>query len=55
MPGRWGSGMLIYPQVGPSLRLHYELLGFPVMIATVDLSQEWREIHGELIELLEAA
>ena len=22
---------------------------------TVDLSQEWREIHGELIELLEAA
>ncbi len=55
MPGRWGSGMLIYPQVGPSLRLHYELLGFPVMIATVDLNQEWRETHGELIELLEAA
>ena len=49
------SGMLIYPQVGPSLRLHYEFLGFPVMIVTVDLSQEWREIHGELIELLEAA
>jgi 5-methylcytosine-specific restriction enzyme subunit McrC len=49
------SGLLIYPQVGPTLRLHYELIGFPVTIVTVDLSKEWQAIHQELIDLLAAA
>ena len=46
------SGMLIYPDVGRSLRLRYRLLGIPVMVATVDLGQEWRDIEAELHELL---
>ena len=53
------SGMLIYPQVDRSLRLRYRLLGIPVMVATVDLSQEWlrsrHELHGLLDDCASAA
>jgi len=49
------SGLLIYPTGGQSLRLNYRLLGTPVMVATVNLSAEWPEIHAELIGLIEAA
>jgi 5-methylcytosine-specific restriction enzyme subunit McrC len=47
------SGMLIYPDVGRSLRLRYRLLGIPILVATVDLGKEWRHIETELHELLE--
>lgn len=46
------SGMLIYPDVGQSLRLQYRLLGIPVLVATVDLGKEWRDIEVELHGLL---
>jgi 5-methylcytosine-specific restriction enzyme subunit McrC len=46
-------GMLIYPDVGRSLRLRYRLLGIPVLIATVDLGQEWHDIEDELHGLLD--
>jgi 5-methylcytosine-specific restriction enzyme subunit McrC len=42
------SGMLIYPEVGRSLRLRYRLLGIPVLVATVDLGREWQDIEAEL-------
>ena len=45
--------MLGYPEVGRLLRLRYRLLGIPVMIATVDLSQAWRHIEAELHALLD--
>ena len=45
------SGMLIYPAVGQSLRLRYRLLGIPVLVATVDLSQEWQIVDRELRQL----
>jgi 5-methylcytosine-specific restriction enzyme subunit McrC len=48
------SGMLIYPDVGKSLRLRYRLLGIPVIVATVDLGQEWRNIEAELHKLLDS-
>ena len=51
--GKGLSGMLVYPEVGRSLRLRYRLLGIPVMIATVDLSQAWRDIEAELHGLLD--
>jgi 5-methylcytosine-specific restriction enzyme subunit McrC len=51
--GRALSGMLIYPDVGRSLRLRYRLLGIPVLVATVDLGKEWRNIEAELHELLD--
>ena len=47
------SGMLIYPDVGRSLRLRYRLLGIPVLVATVDLGQEWHDIEAELHGLLD--
>jgi hypothetical protein len=46
--------MLIYPDVGRSLRLRYRLLGIPILVATVDLGKEWRDIETELHELLDA-
>jgi len=46
------SGLLIYPAVGQNLRLRYQLMGTPVLVATVDLSAEWPEIHEELVELI---
>ena len=45
--------MLIYPDVGRSLRLRYRLLGIPVLVATVDLGQEWNDIEAELHGLLD--
>jgi 5-methylcytosine-specific restriction enzyme subunit McrC len=51
-PAQEVSGFLIYPANGQSLRLKYRLLGVPVMVATVDLSAEWKSIHAELIELI---
>ncbi|MER8491705.1 hypothetical protein NKH53_26165 [Mesorhizobium australicum] len=46
------AGMLLYPEVGRSLRLRYRLLGMPVLVATVDLGQEWRDIEAELNAVL---
>ena len=47
------SGMLVYPQSERPLRLHYRLLDIPVLVATVDLSQEWLKIEAELHALLD--
>jgi 5-methylcytosine-specific restriction enzyme subunit McrC len=46
------AGMLIYPAVGRTLRLRYRLLEIPVLVATVDLGQEWPKIEAELHDLL---
>ncbi|THD70423.1 MAG: hypothetical protein E7813_08330 [Bradyrhizobium sp.] len=51
-PGRGLSGMLIYPDVGKTLRLRYRLLGIPIIVATVDLGGEWQDIEAELQGLL---
>jgi 5-methylcytosine-specific restriction enzyme subunit McrC len=47
------SGMLLYPEVGQSLRLRYRLLGIPVLVATVDLGREWQDIDAQLHKLLD--
>jgi 5-methylcytosine-specific restriction enzyme subunit McrC len=47
------SGMLVYPEVGQSLRLRYRLLGIPVLVATVGLGREWQDVEAELHELLD--
>jgi 5-methylcytosine-specific restriction enzyme subunit McrC len=51
--GRGLSGMLIYSDVGRSLRLRYRLLGISVLVATVDLGKEWHDIEVELHKLLD--
>jgi len=47
------SGLLLYPVNNQRLRLRYNLLGTPMTVATVDLGAEWRQIHAELIDLIE--
>jgi 5-methylcytosine-specific restriction enzyme subunit McrC len=46
-------GMLIYPDAGRSLRLRYRLLGMALLVATVDLNQDWRNVEAELQGLLD--
>ncbi|MDR9812123.1 5-methylcytosine restriction system specificity protein McrC [Rhizobium hidalgonense] len=47
-------GVLVYPMVQTSLKLQYELLGFPVLVATVDLAAEWVKIRDELLAIIAA-
>ncbi len=46
------EGMLLYPVVGEELRLEYDMSGHRVRVCTLDLAQEWRGIHEELLELV---
>jgi 5-methylcytosine-specific restriction enzyme subunit McrC len=46
------EGMLLYPVVGDELRLEYEMGGHRVRVCTVDLAQDWRAVHEELIGLV---
>jgi 5-methylcytosine-specific restriction enzyme subunit McrC len=46
-------GMLIYPEVGRSLRLRYRLLDIPVLVVTINLGQPWQYIETELNDLLD--
>jgi 5-methylcytosine-specific restriction enzyme subunit McrC len=48
------SGMLLYPSVGKSLQLEYEIEGYPVKVCTVDLDQSWTGIRDRLNALLTA-
>jgi 5-methylcytosine-specific restriction enzyme subunit McrC len=50
-PQRPLVGMLIYPDIGRTVRLRYELMGIPTVVATVDMDKEWREIATELLGL----
>lgn len=50
-PSRLVRGVLIYPLVQRGLNLRYEMLGFPVVVATIDLSADWMEIRDELIRI----
>lgn len=53
-PNKGLAGVLIYPDVGRSLRLQYRLLGIPVLICTIDLGRQWQEVEVELHEVLAA-
>lgn len=47
------DGILLYPQVGDEpLRADIRLEGFRVQARTVDLNQDWRAIHAELLETI---
>ena len=46
------DGLLIYPQNGTPVRLHYRLMGHDIQIATIDLGQPWQDIHDLLLEIL---
>ena len=52
-PARQIAGMLLYAAVNESVCLKYELLGIPILVASVDLAQEWPDIEAELHNLLD--
>jgi 5-methylcytosine-specific restriction enzyme subunit McrC len=45
-------GLLIYPKVSKSIQYRYDLLGFPVVVATIDLAAEWPDIRSSLLALV---
>jgi 5-methylcytosine-specific restriction enzyme subunit McrC len=46
------EGMLLYPTVETDLRLQYTLHGHRITVCTIDLAQDWREIHRRLLSLV---
>lgn len=47
------DGILLYPQVGDKpLRADIRLEGFRVQARTVNLNQDWRAIHAEMLETI---
>lgn len=48
------DGMLLYPEIDRRLDVHYQLHGHHVFIKTINLNQEWREIHADLLHLVES-
>ena len=46
------EGILLYPKVDETLRVDVRLEGFRVQARTVDLEQDWRSIHEEMLETI---
>jgi 5-methylcytosine-specific restriction enzyme subunit McrC len=46
------EGILLYPLVDAPLDLRFIIQGHGVRVATIDLAQEWREIHRCLLDLI---
>ena len=48
------EGILLYPQVSEPLRTDIRLEGFRIQARTVDLNQDWRDIHSEMLATIDA-
>jgi 5-methylcytosine-specific restriction enzyme subunit McrC len=48
------EGVLLYPTVATPLNITYKIQGHPITVKTVNLNQEWRSIHKEMLELVGA-
>ena len=46
------EGILLYPVVDMEFKYQYELSGHPVRVCTIDLNQDWQDIHKDLLELI---
>jgi len=46
------EGILLYPTVNEDLDLRYEIHGHLIRVATINLNQDWQEIHDDLLSLL---
>ena len=47
------DGILLYAQSGEQVRVNICLEGFRIQACTVDLNREWREIHREMLAILD--
>lgn len=45
-------GVLLYAGLGPGQRLRYRLGGRTVLVRSLDLNRDWRDIHSELMGLV---
>jgi 5-methylcytosine-specific restriction enzyme subunit McrC len=50
-PSHTVAGGLVYPAVGDPIRLRYQIQGRNVLIRSIDLSKDWREIHEDLLSI----
>lgn len=48
------NGALLYPAVNHQLDLRYGMHGHTLRVRSVDLDQEWKSIHHDLLALLES-
>ncbi len=48
------EGILLYPTVTTPLNLTYKIQGHPIAVKTVNLNQDWRSIHNEMLDLIAA-
>ncbi len=46
------EGMLVYPEIEKRLRETYTMNGRQIHIRTLDLSQDWKDIRSELLDLV---
>ena len=45
------EGILLYPTVSKELDLRYKIAGHKLSIKTINLNQDWKKIHNDLIEM----
>jgi hypothetical protein len=45
-------GVLLYAGLGIGQRLQYRLGGHAVLVRSLDLNRDWREIHGEMMGIV---
>ncbi len=50
-PDSAAEGLLLYPTNGYDLDLAWKIRGHKVSVKTLDLSQDWRKIHGQLLDI----
>ena len=48
------EGILLYPQVDEPLRVDVRLEGYRIQARTVDLYQNWQDIHSEMLATIDA-
>lgn len=46
------EGMLLYPVVSQPFRHDYELKGHRIQVRSIDLDQDWRGIHDDLLRMI---
>lgn len=46
------EGILIYPTTDKKMSLQYKVSGHKFSVRTINLNQEWRNIHNELLEII---
>ncbi len=52
LDGRRAEGILLYPMVTDEIDLRFAINGFSVRVRTLDLGQDWRLVHEDLLRLL---